>query len=208
MKSACEQLGIETEDLEGKALTIPQLQEAIAQNLEENPAFVICDDADQFTPSMRRFLEQLFENGVPLLLITSPVVAKGIFVKLPRLELQRLDSKAIRAIASEYAEELEIELSPAKLSQIVARSNGIPSLARRAVEEEHLGLDPSYDETMWIDVTPYLIVILLVLPLLRVVGTGTNNSTLIMIGMALTVAVRIIQTLLYSLPRQSRKIGG
>lgn len=207
LKVICLQLQLEPQDFEGKELKIPELKKGIIDSLEENPAIVICDDTEQMTKSMLQFLENLLDE-IPILLISNPVIPKGIFLKLPRLDLKRLENKEIRRIARGYAKEVELELSPAQLSQIVSRANGIPMLAIRAVEEEHLGLDPSYDETMWVDGTPYLIVILLLFTLVRVVGKGTNNVTLAMIGMGLTIAVRIIQTLLYSLPRQSRKIGG
>ena len=202
------QLGVETESLEGKPLKIAELQDAIAEHLSGNTCFILCDNAHLLTPAIRRFLEQLHGIGVSMLLTATTPRPTDIFLKLPRIELKPLGNKQIRAIALAHAQNLGLELTPAKLSQIVARSGGVPMLARRAVDEEHLGLEPSYDHTSWVDGTPYLIVILLLLTLSKVIGKGTNNVTLAMIGMTLTIAVRIIQTLFYSLPKQSRRLGG
>jgi hypothetical protein len=208
LQNLASQLGVEMESLEGKPLKIAELQDAIAHYLEQNTCFILCDNAHLLAPSIRRFLEQLHSIGVPMLLTATTPRPTDIFLKLPRIELKALGNREIRAIALAHAQSLGLKLTPAKLSQISARSGGVAMLARRAVDEEHLGLEPSYDHTSWVDGTPYLIVILLLLTLSRVIGKGTNNVTLAMIGMTLTIAVRIIQTLFYSLPKQSRRLGG
>jgi hypothetical protein len=208
LQNLASQLGVEAESLEGKSLKIAELEIAIAEHLSENACFILCDNAHLLSPATRRFLEQLHSIGVPMLLTATTPRPTDIFLKLPRIGLKPLGNKEIRAIALSHAQSLGLKLTPAKLSQIVARSGGTPMLARRAVDEEHLGLEPNYDHTAWVDGTPYLIVILLLLTLSRVIGRGTNNVTLAMIGMTLTIGVRIIQTLFYSLPKQSRRLSG
>ncbi len=52
-------LGIDTETIEGKAMTTQQLQEEIAEWLSYNTAFLILDDAHRFPVSIRCWLEKL-----------------------------------------------------------------------------------------------------------------------------------------------------
>jgi hypothetical protein len=48
-----ESLGVDTETLEGKAMNTQQLQEAIAEFLDEKIAFLILDNAHRFPASLR-----------------------------------------------------------------------------------------------------------------------------------------------------------
>ncbi|MFM7438793.1 MAG: ATP-binding protein, partial [Snowella sp.] len=63
------------------------------------------------------------------------------------------------------------------------------------------------DHTQWIDGTPLLIGGLMVFMILRFLGLGFNNTSLYLIGGMLTVAVGIIRIFIYSLPRQSGRLG-
>jgi len=61
--SIAAQLGAETESLEGKALMVTGLMEAIAEFLSENTAFLIFDDAHRLSVSIRCWLEELHSGG-------------------------------------------------------------------------------------------------------------------------------------------------
>lgn len=81
-------------------------------------------------------------------------------------------------------------------------------LARRAIDEEYLGLEePAPDHTQWVDITPFIVTVLMCLVIVRFLGLGLNSTTLYLVGGILTVAVSVIRVLLYSLPRSKGKLG-
>ena len=208
MTRIAEQLGVETQDLEGKNLTTVGLKAAIAQFLSENPAFLICDDAHHYSPEFRRFLEVLNERGQPLLLLATAPPAKDIFLKLPRLELKPMPDIAIRDIMAAHALETGLSIGTAQLAGLQQRCGGNPMLAKRVIQEEFLGLeDTAPDHTQWIDGTPYLIAGLMVFGMVRVIGIGLNSTSLYLIGGVLTVLVGILRLIFYSLPKKSTRLG-
>jgi hypothetical protein len=202
------QLGVETESLEGKSLNSTQLQNAIVEHCQNHTTFIVCDSAHRFPVSLRCFLEELHEKGQPLLLFATFPPARDIFLKLPRIELGPLPEKDIREIMVTTATELGISLHPSQIATLQARTGGNPMLARRVVKEEYLGLeDTSPDHTQWIDGTPFLIAGLMVFTLVRLIGLGVNSTTLYLIGGILTVSVGIVRIMVFSLPRKSNRLG-
>lgn len=208
LTNLAEQLGVDTESLEGKALTAHQLANEIASWLDDHTAFLICDDAHRLTISLRCWLEKLHAQGQPMLLLATFPPARDIFLKLPRIELEPLSNRAIREIMNEAAAELNMTLTPAQFASLQQRVGGNPMLARRVVREEYLGLDGgSHDHAQWIDGTPFLMAALMCLVIVRFIGLGFNSTSLYLLGGILTVAVGVIRILIYSLPRQSRRLG-
>ena len=203
-----EQLGVDMDNLEGKRLTIPELQQAIADFLSETCAFLICDDAHRLSPGIRYWLEKLYEQGQPMLLIASHPPARDIFLKLPRMELEPLSNHSIREIMHEEAVLLGLALSNAQLAHLQERCGGNPMLARRVVREEYLGLDAeTADHQQWMDGTTFLVAALMLLVIVRFLGLGFNSTSLYLIGGILTVFVAVVRILLYSLPRKSGRLG-
>jgi hypothetical protein len=81
-------------------------------------------------------------------------------------------------------------------------------LARRVVREEYLGLeDLAPDHTQWLDLTPFLVAVLLCLVVTRFLGLGFSSTTLYLIGGILTVAVGVVRVLLSAIPRQKGRLG-
>jgi len=202
------QLGVDPENLEGKALSTMGLMKEIADWLLINTAFLICDNAHRFPVSLRCWLDQLHNQGQPILLLATYPPARDIFLKLPRIELEPMADKATRAIMLEAAAELNLELTPAQLSSLQQRVGGNPMLAKRVVREEYLGLDgQALDHTQWLDITPYIIAALMCLVLVRFIGLGFNNKSLYLLGGIITVSVAVIRLILYSLPRSKGRLG-
>ena len=202
------QLGVDTETLEGKSLTSAQLSVAIAEWLKDNTAFLICDDAHRYTVQFRTWLAQLHEQRQPLLLLATFPPARDVFLRLPRIELKQLADRPIRNIMRTSAQSLGVEMMPSQLSKLQQRCGGNPMLAQRVVMEEYLGLDATNpDHTQWIDGTPFLIAALMILVIIRFIGLGLNSTSLYLIGGILTIAVGVIRLLVYSLPRESGKLG-
>jgi GTPase SAR1 family protein len=201
-------LGVDTETLEGKPMTGQQLQEAIAEWLQNNVAFLVMDNAHRFQVSLRCWLEKLHLQGQPMLLLATYPPARDIFLKLPRIELEALPERAIREIMEEEAVSLGLQVTQGKLADWQQRAIGNPMLAKRVVKEEYLGLEGNnYDHTQWIDGTPLLIAVLMCFMILRFLGLGFNNTSLYLIGGILTVAVGMVRLMIYSLPRQSNRLG-
>lgn len=208
LKSIATELGVDTETLEGKAMTTSMLSDAIVEFLSRNTAFLIFDDAHRLSTSMRCWLETLHCAKVPMLLLASRPPARDIFLKLPRIELQPLTNRQIREIMVETASELRIVLSDATLAELQQRCGGNPMLAKRAIDEEHLGLDEnSPDHTQWIDGTPYLIAALMVFTIVRFIGLGLNSTTLYLIGGMIAVTVGIFRIIVFSLPKKPTRLG-
>jgi hypothetical protein len=202
------QLEVDTETLEGRSMTTAQLATAIADFLQDHTAFLICDDAHRYPVQFRVWLEDLHDQGQPLLLLATFPPARDIFLRLPRIELKPLRDRAIREIMQQAAQELGLELSSGQLAHLQQRCGGNPMLAQRVVREEYLGLDePNPDHTQWIDGTPMLIAGLMVFIIVRFIGLGMNSTSLYLIGGILTVAVGIVRILLYSMPRKSARLG-
>jgi hypothetical protein len=202
------QLGVDTENLDGKALSTMGLMKEIADWLLVNIAFLICDNAHRFPVSLRCWLDQLHTQGQPILLLANYPPARDIFLKLPRIELEPMAEKATRAIMLEAAAELDLELTPAQLASLQQRVGGNPMLAKRVVREEYLGLDgQALDHTQWFDITPYIIAALMCLVLIRFIGLGFNNKSLYLLGGIITVSVAVIRLILYSLPRSKGRLG-
>ncbi len=202
------QLGVDTESIEGKALSSMGLMKEIADWLKENTAFLICDNAHRFPVSLRCWLDQLHSLGQPMLLLATFPPARDIFLKLPRIELEPMGDRAIRAIMYEEAAVLNLEFSPATMASLQERVGGNPMLALRVVREEHLGLDgTALDHTQWIDGTPFLLGGLMFLVIFRFLGLGFNSTSLYLLGGILTVAVGVIRIMIYSLPRKSGRLG-
>lgn len=206
--SVANQLGAETETIEGKALTVSGLMEAIAQFLSQNTAFLIFDDAHRLPVQLRCWLEELHSGGQPILLIANHPPARDIFLKLPRIEMQPLSNRQIREIMQEAGQELELKLTNAQLAALQQRCGGNPMLAKRVVREEYLGLEEnSPDHTQWVDGTPFLIAGMMVFTIVRFIGLGLNSTSLYLIGAMLGVAIGIFRLLLLSLPKKSVRLG-
>lgn len=206
--SIAEQLGVDTTNLEGNNLTTLQLMVAIADFLQRNAAFLICDDAHRFQVQIRCWLDNLHSAGQPILLLATYPPARDIFLKLPRIELQPLSDRAIREIMQFAAAELGLTLHPGSLANLQQRVGGNPMLARRAVKEEYLGLeDTAPDHQQWVDGTPLLIAGLMAFTVVRLIGLGVNSTSLYLIGGMITVAVGIFRLILLSLPRKSARLG-
>ena len=201
-------LGVDTETLEGKPMTAQQLQETIAEWLQNNVAFLVMDNGHRFPVSLRCWLEKLHLQGQPILLLATYPPARDIFLKLPRIELEALPERAIREIMEGEANDLGLRVTPGKLADWQQRAIGNPMLAKRVVKEEYLGLESNnYDHTQWIDGTPLLIAVLMCFMILRFLGLGFNNTSLYLIGGILTVAVGMVRLMIYSLPGQSNRLG-
>ncbi|MFP4133009.1 MAG: AAA family ATPase [Halothece sp.] len=205
----CLQLGLSSETLEGKRLTASQLQDQITEYLLDNTAFLIWDSGQRLNITMRTWLEYLHELNLPQLLLARDPKPQDIFLRLPRIELRPLAESEIREIMVDASQELGFELKSNLIASLQQRANGNPMLARRVVLEEFLGLEElAPDHTRWFDATPVLIAMLALVTITRFIGLGLSSTALYLLGGILTVTVTAMRVLLFSLPREERRLGG
>ncbi|AFY60846.1 ATP-binding protein [Synechococcus sp. PCC 6312] len=208
MIQIAEALGVDTYNLEGKRMNIQELQEAVLNWLQDNLAFLIFDDAHKLPATFRYWLEELQKKNQHILLFATHPPPKDIFIRLPRMELPPLENKWIRQIMYEAAEDLGIDLTPARIAALQERCAGNPMLAKRVVKEEYLGLDDlAPDHTQWIDGTPFLVAVMLCFVIVRFLGLGFNSTSLYLMGGILTVAVGVVRLLVSAMPRKQKYLG-
>ncbi|PAX51450.1 9-O-acetyl-N-acetylneuraminate esterase [Brunnivagina elsteri CCALA 953] len=201
------QLGVETQSLEGKALSAEQLKRAIANYLENNTGFLVIDDVQVCEVKFRMWLKQLRKLNVPMLLLATNPPRNDIFINIPRIELQPLPEYAIRELMEQAALERGISLKPSDLSKLQERAGGNPMLAIRAIDEEYLGLEvEGADHDRYFDITPLILLMGIVFVVMRFIGLGTNNQALYIFGGIAAAVFLGVGRLLYTLPRESRRI--
>ncbi|NJL81471.1 MAG: ATP-binding protein [Richelia sp. SM2_1_7] len=201
------QLGVETQSLEGKALSADQLRRAIANYLESNTAFLVIDDVQFCEAKFRMWLKQLRKLRIPMLLLATNPPRTDIFINIPRIELQPLPEYAIRELMEQAALERGINLKPSELSKLQERAGGNPMLAIRAVEEEYLGLEvEGADHDRYFDITPLILLVGIVFVVMRFIGLGTNNQAMYIFGGIAAAVFLGLARLLYALPRENRRI--
>jgi GTPase SAR1 family protein len=118
----CEQLEIETIEVEGKAMTVDYFR--------ANPAtFLIFDDAHQLDPKFRTWLKNLQRQGVSLLLAATKPPRTDIFLNTPALVLRSLPDYFIRDLMATAGELRGLNLSQSQLADLQQRAGGNPALA-------------------------------------------------------------------------------
>lgn len=204
----CNQLNIVTESLEGKAYTAAQMKEAIACFCQTNSCFLIFDNAHKLPVATRTWLSQLHDLGQPMLLTILKKLNTDVFIRAATIELGILGEKEIREVMRETAAGYGMELSAYQLASWLHRASGNPMLARRVVTEEFLGTDElEPDHTRWFNGLPLLIALAMFFTLIRFFGRKADDSTLMLIGGVLTVALAIARLLATSLERKTRGVG-
>lgn len=202
------QLGADVSGPTSKAPTISEMQNGIERALQLRPAFIIIDDAHRLPLSIRAWLQHVLDDGGHLLLLATNPLRKDIFLRLPRIELQPLSRRDVRAVLMEAAADLNVLLPPHRAAALLERCAGNPMLAHRAVREEYLGLDEtSPDHVNWIDGTPFLIAGILAFSVLRFLGRGLHQTDLYLLGGFIAVTAAIARMFVFSLPRPSGRLG-
>lgn len=202
-----DQLGVETHNLEGKALTADHLKIKIADFLHDNTAFLVIDDAHNCDGRFRFWLKQLRKQGVPMLVLATNPPRTDVFLSLPPLVLAPLPDYAIREIMEQAALERGISLKNSDLARLQERAGGNPMLATRAIDEEYLGLEVEVaDHGRYVDITPFILIAGIIFMVLRFIGRGTDDRTLYLISGIGGVVFMGFSRLLYNLPQESRRI--
>ncbi|HBB34496.1 MAG TPA: 9-O-acetyl-N-acetylneuraminate esterase [Cyanobacteria bacterium UBA8803] len=203
----CEQTNIDTYTLEGKALTIDQLKDAIVDFFKENVAFLVIDDAHRLPLQFRQWLKVLKRKGVSMLLLATRPPKSDIFLNLPRIELKPLPEYAIRELMEQAALERGLKLANHELAQLHERAGGNPMLAQRIINEEYLGLDvEGGDHGRYRDATPLVILGITVFSISKFFALGINEPILYVLSGSISTLLYGIYRILLSLPGESKRI--
>ncbi len=179
LKEIAEHLGVDTHNIDGKALTTDKLKRAIAGYLENNTVFLVIDDAHNCEPKFRGWLKYLQRQRAPMLLLATRPPKSDVFINIPRIELAPLPEYAIRELMEKTALDKGINLRPHDLARLQERAGGNPMLAKRSIDEEFLGLDiETGDHTRYFDMTPVILLVGCAFIVMRFVALGTNNVAL------------------------------
>lgn len=202
-------LGVETRNLEGRAISADGLKAAIAIHLSIAPAFLIFDDAHLLEAKFRIWLKGLRKINTPLLLTATRPNRTDIFLNLPRIELQPLPDYAIRELMEIATLDRGINLKPSEFAKLQERAGGNPLLAIRAIDEEFIGLDNNEagDHERYFDITPLILLVGIIFVATRFIALGTNNQSLyILAGIGGAIFLGLAR-LLYGLPKETRRIN-
>ena len=204
----CEQLNIDTYNLEGKQLTADQLKTAIASYFSQEIAFLLVDDAHSLPLSFRQWLKSLKNQSVPMLILATDPPRSDLFLNLPRIELKPLPEYAVRELMAQAALERGLNLTNSELAKLQERTGGNPMLAQRVVDEEYLGLDndETGDHRRYFDITPLILLIGTGFIVMRFIALGTNNMAMYVMAGAVGALFLGVSRILYGLPKDSRRI--
>lgn len=199
------QLGTSHTDINGKGLSLKQLETAITFYLQNNTAFLIVDDAQRCDVRFRTWLKDISRKTPILLLATSPPKT-DVFINLARLELRPLPEYAIREIMEQASLARGSNLSANDLARLQERVGGNPMLAKRAVDEEYIGVDTEAgDHKQYFDLTPLILLIGVAFTIVRFIALGSNNPALYMLAGSSGALFMGASYTLRSLPKESRR---
>jgi hypothetical protein len=182
---------IEIEDDKGrvKQLTLDQLKEEIALNIPTD-ALLLLPQAKRLTTGIRFWLEDLIEAGcrVCCFAITNP--SRDIFIEMIEVELEMPSDRAIRSAMEDEAAKLNLNLTPARISQLQPLAGRNQMLARKVVRQEKLGINQTVEHRQYLVMMPILLTALFSFAIIRYIGMGTGNKNWqIFGGVAFTMAM-------------------
>jgi len=193
LQQIAEQLDVPTEieDDKGrvKQLTLDQLKDEIMLNIPSD-ALLLLPEAKRLTTGIRFWLEDLIANGcrVCCFAVTNP--GRDIFIEMIEVELELPSDRVIRCAMEDEAAKLNLNLTPARLSQLQPLAGRNPMLARKVVRQEKLGINQTVEHRQYLVMMPIILSALFSFAIIRYVGMGTGNKNWqIFGGVALTVAM-------------------
>lgn len=193
------------EEVGESPMSVDEMKDEIAVNLSGN--LLIVDDAHRLPSSLKLWLEEVHkaENQLILLSITDP--AKGIFLRLGKLELPQPTELQIRDIMQREAIALNLSLSPSRLAALQRRAGKNLMLAKKVIRDESMGISSGVEHRDYIDISPFIMAALSMLAIVRFYGLGMGDRTIYMVGgvaMCLAWSFRYIGQ---GMTRNRRRLG-
>ncbi len=194
-KAVAEQLDIPTETEDGKALTMDQLKEEIAQNVSPE-TLLILPEAKRLTTGIRYWLEDLLVSGVRLVCFAAANPGKDIFLEMIEVELELPSDRHIREVMETEAQKQGVALDQSRLAQLQPLAGRNPMLARKVIRREKLGIrQDAVEHTQYVVIMPIIIAALFSFAVVRFVGMGTGNKALYITGGVSLVAAMALKQL-------------
>jgi energy-coupling factor transporter ATP-binding protein EcfA2 len=214
LNSIGSQLGIELtkpklnskgEEVGKSPMGTEDMKEELACNLKGK--LLIIDDA-QTTPNLvRLWLEQLHKDKNQLLIFSIIDPAKGIFLRLGKMELPQPTELQIRDLMQREAFLLNLSLSPSRLASLQRRAGKNLMLAKKVVRDESLGIDSGVEHRDYVDISPFIMAGLSGLAVVRFIGLGLGDRTLYIVGGVAMVVSLMLKYLARGLTRNRKRLG-
>jgi len=198
---------IEIEDDKGrvKQLTLDQLKEEIWLNLPTD-ALLLLPEAKRLTTGIRFWLEDLIEAGCRVCCFAVANPQRDIFIKMIEVELELPSDRTVRSAMEDEAAKLNLNLTPARISQLQPLAGRNPMLARKVIRQEKPGINQPIEHRQYLVMMPVILTALFSFAIIRYVGMGIGNKNWqIFGGISLTAAMAAKQ--LGRLEGAKKKLG-
>ncbi len=186
-------------------MSVDEMKEEIAVNLYSR--LLIIDDAHRLPTSLKLWLEEIHKEGLQVVLLSITDPAKGIFLRLGKMELPQPTELQIRDLMQREAIALNLSLSPSRLASLQRRAGKNLMLAKKVVRDESLGIDSGVEHRDYVDISPFIMAGLSGLAVVRFIGLGLGDRTLYIVGgVAMAVSV-MLKYLARILTRNRKRLG-
>jgi energy-coupling factor transporter ATP-binding protein EcfA2 len=186
-------------------MSVDEMKEEIGSNLFNK--LLIIDDAHRLPTSLKLWIEELHKEGNQLLLFSITDAAKGIFLRLGKMELPQPTELQIRDLMQREAIALNLSLSPSRLAALQRRAGKNLMLCKKVIRDESLGISSGIEHRDYIDISPFIMAALAGLAIVRFIGLGLGDRSLYIVG-ALSMAVGVMLKILgRGLTRKRRRLG-
>jgi energy-coupling factor transporter ATP-binding protein EcfA2 len=186
-------------------MSVDEMKEEIGSNLFNK--LLIIDDAHRLPTSLKLWIEEVHKEGNQLLLFSITDPAKGIFLRLGKLELPQPTELQVRDIMQREAIALNLSLSPSRLAALQRRAGKNLMLCKKVIRDEAMGISSGIEHRDYIDISPFIMAALAGLAIVRFIGLGLGDRSLYIVG-AVSMAVGVMLKILgRGLTRNRRRLG-
>jgi hypothetical protein len=186
-------------------MSVDEMKEEIGSNLFNK--LLIIDDAHRLPTSLKLWIEEVHKEGNQLLLFSITDAAKGIFLRLGKMELLQPTELQIRDLMQREAIALNLSLSPSRLASLQRRAGKNLMLAKKVVRDESLGIDSGVEHRDYVDISPFIMAGLSGLAVVRFIGLGLGDRTLYIVGGVAMVVSLMLKYLARGLTRNRKRLG-
>jgi len=186
-------------------MSVDEMKEEIGSNLFNK--LLIIDDAHRLPTSIKLWIEEIHKEGNQLLLFSITDPAKGIFVRLGKMELPQPTELQIRDIMQREAITLNLCLSPSRLAALQRRTGKNLMLAKKVIRDESLGISSGVEHRDYVDISPFIMAGLAGLAVVRFIGLGLGDRTLYIVGGVAMVVSLMLKYLARGLTRNRKRLG-
>jgi hypothetical protein len=186
-------------------MSVDEMKEEIGGNLFNK--LLIIDDAHRLPTSLKLWIEEVHKEGNQLLLFSITDPAKGIFLRLGKLELPQPTELQVRDIMQREAIALNLSLSPSRLAALQRRAGKNLMLCKKVIRDESLGISSGIEHRDYVDISPFIMAGLAGLAVVRFIGLGLGDRTLYIVGGVAMVISLMLKYLARGLTRNRKRLG-